>query len=435
MQPSILSSSDDKAPSSSVSLHSSSRFRERDHSVIPSLNSAIFSTFENTSYLETEVDLFRQMSRGTSHPNFAEPSMSDPSRVPQGEFSFQSSSNLSQNKAGSAITDASSAETSSTAFARLVQAQRAQQETQRQSVSFHESLHLTSEPPSKKRKGVAGVLVDGALSAALYTGAAAVTAYSLWSNWGKKAVDEEEQQGEHLDHGKRERLPPGGQEEPPPPYIDQRGVASSSGSSTKVPLSPSRPTHVFVSSRRRRPVFQAHKAAARSNTPKKKISGAHIKSSATYHQQDEEKGESSIDGRYEDDMFARMQSEMTRMIEEGNRALQSKVELEDEDQVLPAASPSKHNTLDWSRTEQRSTAHPSHTQVVNCNLSDTDSTAASPSLTSPQKFTHRSNLSQDGATPSARLGYHVVSNRSPASPYSRIPRLGNTSTPSTKRRI
>lgn len=48
--------------------------------------------------------------------------------------------------------------------------------------------------PNKKRRGLTGAIVEGALSAAIATGAAAITAYSLWSSWGNRGQPAEEGQ-------------------------------------------------------------------------------------------------------------------------------------------------------------------------------------------------------------------------------------------------
>lgn len=42
------------------------------------------------------------------------------------------------------------------------------------------------ERPTKKRRGLTGVLVDGAVTASIVAGAAVFGAYSLWQSWGRK---------------------------------------------------------------------------------------------------------------------------------------------------------------------------------------------------------------------------------------------------------
>lgn len=45
--------------------------------------------------------------------------------------------------------------------------------------------------PAKKRRGLAGALVDGAVTASIVAGAAVFGAYSLWNSWGRKSEDRE----------------------------------------------------------------------------------------------------------------------------------------------------------------------------------------------------------------------------------------------------
>ncbi len=128
---------------------------------------------------------------------------------------------------------------------------------------------------------------------ALYTGAAALTAYSLWSSWGQPAdgrlrdiircrpqpdmgfpISERSSSSK----GKESRAPPGGLEEPPPPYYEDQSVTSHHQRPYQtLPQQPSTPQSqsirtrkVFVSSQRnrRRPTFQGTKTS-RQNTPKK----------------------------------------------------------------------------------------------------------------------------------------------------------------------
>jgi hypothetical protein len=217
--------------------------------------------------------------------HFSEPQTSQPLRPPQGEFSFQAhapsffQSSVNQMDSSSLLSNEQNCETSSMAFARLAQAQRQQQDARRLAASGANNLHAESGsaddhddgPPVKKRRGVASTIVDGALSAALYTGAAALTAYSLWSSWGRKDETAEEPTNAQNQPGlteNREKLPPGALEEPPPPYT----VAGSSKGPGESPMKNGRPVHVFVSSRRRRPVFATHRS--NKNTPKRRLSAS-----------------------------------------------------------------------------------------------------------------------------------------------------------------
>ncbi|KAN0061294.1 hypothetical protein ACQY0O_006140 [Thecaphora frezii] len=231
-------------------------------------------------------------------------------------------------------------------------------------------------PPSKRRRGFAGTIVDTALNAALYTGAAALTAYSLWSAWGRRADQEQEPDGGPVVSAHKtsheEQMPPGSLEEPPPPYIDHDLAAGPS-----VSKSPSqvRKQRVFVSAQRnrRRPTFQSHRASQATGTPRKLVpdasrgsmrtptSAAEPTPSAAGRDQprtdgadcgditsmdrptgEEGQGEQEEDEEDEDSVFRRFQDKMNALIAEGQAALNSTPTLDavDFDQDDPGFSDS-----------------------------------------------------------------------------------------------
>ncbi|CDW99278.1 hypothetical protein [Sporisorium scitamineum] len=157
-------------------------------------------------------------------------------------------------------------------------AQAALRETSR---ATHDSdTPVKNDPPRKRRRGLAGAIVDTALNAALYTGAAALTAYSLWTSWGQSGDNESQRHhpdaGPEADMGhvisqnerptnnnaKVLKVPPGGLEEPPPPYYEDQSTPLKQPQQPSTPQSNSvRMRKVFVSSQRnrRRPTFQGSK--------------------------------------------------------------------------------------------------------------------------------------------------------------------------------
>lgn len=410
--------------------------------------------------------------QGLQHPaHLSEPQTSHPSRPPQGEFSFQAQA-PSAYQTGN-VTDHSSqlelqGETSSMAFARLAQAQRQQQEARRLAASGHDptvsSDEHTDGPAAKKRRGVAGTIVDGALNAALYTGAAALTAYSLWSSWGRKANDDDGEQhtaAQIRTNGSPEKLPPGALEEPPPPYVEQAAAGPS-----KTPSSPAhqqRPVHVFVSSRRRRPVFATHRSMR--GTPKQRT-GLHDSSdfqqsspalpdtttmqltSDTSAMTTDDAGGEEDDG---DEMFRRFQSRMSNLIEEGTRALHAKadlgaMDLEDDDflasrttNLTPSHSePQALSSFSRSRGSNAS-QHISRDSSFDPFLAPAPSSAAAfprsqssftfggdalrrPYEGSPAGIAQNAN----NAASSPRGPFLTLASRDPNSPYGRLSRPGST---------
>ncbi|SNX83122.1 uncharacterized protein MEPE_01828 [Melanopsichium pennsylvanicum] len=258
------------------------------------------------------------------------------------------------------------------------------------------------DQPRKRRRGLAGTIVDTALNAALYTGAAALTAYSLWSSWGQSADNEQQRhhpdagpqadmghvvsQNKRLganDSGNDVRMPPRGLDEPPPPYYEHHGTPSKSQ-----PPQPSTPQSnsvrtrkVFVSSHRnrRRPTFQASKAH-RQSTPRKglpeafrssapiALSSSHDMSSFTdahtTSQIESTRNISEDDADEEqdenDEMLSRFEAKMNALIAEGQAALNSTPVLQESDlRDLDSPSPSLGVGMSSSRSQHVAPRAPS----------------------------------------------------------------------------
>lgn len=319
-------------------------------------------------------------------------------------------------------------ESSSEAFARLAKAQREQQEARRQAASGATSAIAADEPPTKKRRGVAGAIVEGALHAALYTGAAALTAYSLWSSWGRTGNEDDDDDLCRV----HEKLPPGALDEPPPPYAEQQSKPfesfSKAPSSTPVQQ---RPVHVFVSSRRRRPVF----ASSRKGTPKGKGHPSTVSSPAAMSPTPAPKslphtlslndmhgsmeGQNSLNDADEDDdddeVFARFQSRMSNLIEEGTKALNSQADISNMDissdeEGFQHTSFSRQSAPQSPSSPQRSIRVPALSSPLHGNSASNSSLNDAGDATDPALLPNRSHRQQV-------LGHHATS-----SPYSRLPR-------------
>lgn len=137
----------------------------------------------------------------------------------------------------------------------------------------------------------------------------------------------------------------------------------------------------------------------------------------------------------EDDLFARMQSKMSSLIEEGTRALHSQVELEDEEPQRPTLTPSRSDPLGWNRT---AADIPPSSSFGNRSISSRFEMGMTPSqsyMQSPvkQPFVFGTNTSESSSAflASPRSSQLTTQGRSQNSPYSRIPRLGAPSTPQT----
>lgn len=270
--------------------------------------------------------------------------------------------------------DESSYSARNTIFSRgNLSAQAALRET---SQALHDSSAPSEDPPRKRRRGLAGTIVDTALNAALYTGAAALTAYSLWSSWGQ--TSDAETQQHHSDaapeadmgnvisqnkrtamsgSGKELRMPPGGLEEPPPPYYEDHATPAKQAQELPQPSTPQsnsvRTRKVFVSSQRnrRRPTFQGSKTH-RQSTPRKGLPDAFrsaapaaspgLVSSSSQEMLSADTSNTGADGSVPDDsedvdddeddeMLSRFEAKMNALIAEGQAALNSTPVLQESD--------------------------------------------------------------------------------------------------------
>ena len=328
----------------------------------------------------------------TSAAGTTSPITSRPLRTPQGEFSFDLS-HAQQNAngwGGAGDDDSFNTAKSPAAFPsstwRLNHVQ--QQELERQRAIEMEEERRRQEPAAKRRRGMAGAIVETALNATLMAGAAAITAYSLWSSWGRKNEEEDEGEEQRTGDGRvaadanRPSIPGGltSDHEPPPPYEVSRTAlgrsdchssscmqslrASQDGSRAAengTPLSPnksqdlfsSRPRHVFISQRRRRGIVPSHRNSPRANireiaaalhkqveagspSPASEQPPAVIPPPApepVAPEEDDHDGE-------DDEVFKRFQARMQSMIAEGQAALSSKPDLEGVDVDLDDDLPS-----------------------------------------------------------------------------------------------
>jgi hypothetical protein len=105
-------------------------------------------------------------------------------------------------------------------------------------------------PAAKRRKGLGGIIVESALTAALFTGAAGLVAYALWSGWNARRNSDRRKTESQRSSNPR-RAPPGNQRNcMPPPNNGQRSA------STSAPYS----GHGYVSSRRHKASMKSHQA-------------------------------------------------------------------------------------------------------------------------------------------------------------------------------
>ncbi|SPO23255.1 uncharacterized protein UTRI_01933 [Ustilago trichophora] len=300
-----------------------------------------------------------------------------------------SSSPSSFRTAGDA--DESSYSARTTIFSRANQsASAALRET---SQAMHDSP--ADDPPRKRRRGLAGTIVDTALNAALYTGAAALTAYSLWSSWGQSSDAENQTHrpdaGPEADmghvisqnkragvsSGKEAKMPPGGLEEPPPPYYNdqvEHGTPTKNQHQQQQQLSTPqtnlvRTRKVFVSSprNRRRPTFQGSKTH-RQSTPRKGLPEAFLSPApavassfvqnatssdmaASTASESGDKGEDNDDEEQDDEMLSRFEAKMAALIAEGQAALNSTPVLQESDlRDIDTPSPSLGIGMSSSRS-------------------------------------------------------------------------------------
>lgn len=216
----------------------------------------------------------------------------------------------------------------------LLRAQQERDELQQQQAA-------QQQPAAKRRRGLAGTIVDGALSGLLYGGAAALTAYSLWSTWGAKPskestpTPESEMLGGDKDKDD-DALPSSSSsvmhQAPPPPYEGPSNppqsafVVTASPAAARTPRRSAATRNVYVSgnrNRRRRPVFHSSRSSssnvARPSTPQQ--------------QQQEADADPEGDASSDDETYLRFQQQMATLIAQGQAALQSTPTLADGDYV------------------------------------------------------------------------------------------------------
>lgn len=283
------------------------------------------------------------------------------------------------------------------------------------SQAIQDANEQPQDPPRKRRRGLAGAIVDTALNAALYTGAAALTAYSLWSSWGQSANGEN--QIHHLDagpeadmgqvispyKGKDVRQASDGLEDAPPPYCENhtpsRDDYHQQQKQQERPATPqsnsARTRKVFVSSQRnrRRTTFLGSKAS-RQSTPRQALADAYrnpVQSASPRPVQDsnfgigpqdrnvstplQEQHDAGDDDDDEDDeMLSRFEAKMNALIAEGQAALNSTPVLHDSDlREIDTPSPSLGlRSITQQRLDSpfappsvaRSTSHPDHLPIL-----------------------------------------------------------------------
>lgn len=270
---------------------------------------------------------------------------------------------------------------------------------QQQQMQMHEHIH---GPAPKRRRGVAGAIIDGALNGLMIGGAAALTVYSLWSSWGR-APDHLDQPDRQSASGVRTRSDATEtrpvEEAPPRPYETKSAVIpggfppSLPGSSDsqyqvsrssvapvtsafvgKTTPSKQRRQHVYVSSRRRRPLFESAWMSYRGSP------ASQVASPAIPRGQDHgsftsnptckagippsHEGEPMEGGDEEDDeAYIRFREKMSRLIAEGQAALESKsfdVPMNDNDDELLGPTPSSSPLL--SKQSMTGTESPTQSQ-------------------------------------------------------------------------
>lgn len=265
------------------------------------------------------------------------------------------------------------------------------------------------EPAPKRRRGVTGAIIEGAINGLMYGGAAALTAYSLWSSWNRKepestAVNAREDKRHQAGGDARidEAAPPAYEEDQRrqlqqqqqqqyqlesipgefsyDPYQDRRPplpVAASSAfaSSSRTSLGKTTPTrsrkrHVYVSNRRRRPLFESARVSYRggqaspasfadspsvtaASLPPEQDPSLHDRSANTNDEDDEdEEGD-------DDEAYLRFQEKMAHLIAEGQAALQSKAS----DIHMDESEPTRQSFTPSTRTLPASSSQQFYTPV------------------------------------------------------------------------
>lgn len=186
---------------------------------------------------------------------------------------------------------------------------------QKPRVSFALESEDDLEPPTKRRRGMTSILVDGALTAAVITGAAAVTAVSLWSRW-RKTDDSDDSKENDIDESSLTKSTVGIlQRSPPPPYFDHFA-----------PFTPvSRPALRAISSnrdhlrQRRLSTQRLYSPLGLPSLPNGAGQDPPFIKAGFYQSSDT----SCKVGEEDDETFERMQKQTERLITEGKEALHS----------------------------------------------------------------------------------------------------------------
>ncbi|PWN48904.1 hypothetical protein IE53DRAFT_172653 [Violaceomyces palustris] len=344
-------------------------------------------------------------------------------------------------------------------------------------------------PPSKRRRGLAGAIVDTALNAALYTGAVALTAFSIWSSWSSSSSSyhpssldgEEGLRGEgggvEQDFGicreadgkvddfvggegggsgsgsaRRKRLIPGGfgqeDETPSPPPLVQGDrmeepnfrVGRSDDSALSSPSwNGSRTKRVYLSQgrRRRRTVFRSVKTFQPPSSPFPPSTATTIfdgfdppirQSSQTEEEEEEE-------------MYKRFEERMKDLIRQGQAALESKAELDEteiqEENLLPPSPFSQSQLGDGDQAlkegrERFNFGNPSWTMEGQGLISERipSGSERDEGLGKSMRFDSRSNFSEVASSSTSPLINRSFKSRIPRS-VSSPRRLGGASSPSS----
>ncbi|CEH16091.1 hypothetical protein CBOM_05964 [Ceraceosorus bombacis] len=215
----------------------------------------------------------------------------------------------------------SSFESSSRAWETLNRAQEASQAAQarerQQTLAI--ASHVQEEPATKKRKGVAGTIVEGAVNTALYAGAAAITAYSLWSSWGRRPsmTEQASAQGQAVSPPTPSKTTlPGGLPDyfPPPPYAEAPISPSASSVGSSIAPNARRAQNVYISRRRRRPVFQSYRNVTVARQMEDGLQTPSTSATSITAPSDiMEAGSSDMDADDDDDEFSRLNKHVSNL--------------------------------------------------------------------------------------------------------------------------
>ncbi|CAO1615355.1 unnamed protein product [Parajaminaea phylloscopi] len=296
---------------------------------------------------------------GAGHADGERPFEEDAMETNAGDSSFHTA--IGSPSTANGRFDTLTGRTASDALARVQQQQQLGQ--QQEPLDHHEG------PATKRRRGVAGAIIEGAINGLMYGGAAALTAYSLWSSWGRKDVgtdlgDQSPAPGTATGEPDRTTSQPQTGEEAPPPYERQQqplngrhsmipggfGISPPLHKGTHMEGNSARPSpsafvgkttpskqrrqHVYVSNRRRRPLFESARLSYRGSPAPASPQTSQMQPppAAELRQSDELPSTSTADAIEQhtdddedgDDAYLRFQDQMSRLIAEGQAALQSK---------------------------------------------------------------------------------------------------------------